>query len=404
MERAAAAGSAFPLVILDARMPGLDGLALAGRIRRSPALADTGIIMLTTADRPVDYATSRKLGIGGRLRKPVKRSELFASIIELVSPQADGTARSLQVPVFVRSPHRLRLLLVEDNPVNQKVAVRLLERRGHEVVVAADGAEALAILDKASGRKFDVVLMDVQMPGMGGFEATAAIRARERTTGTHVPIVAMTASAMKDELESCLRAGMDTHLAKPVRSADLYRVVESFGGASAVPGVRGGKGAGGSLNEAALMAHVGGDEQLLHEIVDLFLEDLPERLAAVRKAVRRRDALALSSAAHALKGAVSHFAARDSFEFALKLERMGRAGDLDGAEEALSGLKNEIAGLTRTLAAYRGQTKPRREAAKGRKLPAGKHAKRSASTAVLKVKPRRPAGRQAGRGADRRRR
>jgi CheY-like chemotaxis protein len=322
----------------------------------------------------------------------------------LVSPQADETARSLQVPVSVRSPHRLRLLLVEDNPVNQKVAVRLLERRGHEVVVAADGAEALAILDKTSGRKFDVVLMDVQMPGMGGFEATAAIRARERTTGTHVPIVAMTASAMKDDLESCLRAGMDTHLAKPVRSADLYRVVESFGGASAVPGSRGGKRAGGSLNEAALMAHVGGDEQLLHEIVDLFLEDLPERLAAVRKAVRRRDALALSSAAHALKGAVSHFAARDSFEFALKLERMGRAGDLDGAEEALSGLKNEIAGLTHALAAYRGRIKPRRDAGRGRKPPAGKYAKGSASPAVLKVKPRRPAGRQAGRGADRRRR
>ena len=404
MERAAAAGSAFPLVILDARMPGLDGLALAGRIRRSPALAGAGVIMLTTADRPVDYAASRKLGIRGRLRKPVKRSELFASIIELVSPQADETARSLQVPVSVRSPHRLRLLLVEDNPVNQKVAVRLLERRGHEVIVAADGAEALAILDKASGRKFDVVLMDVQMPGMGGFEATAAIRARERTTGTHVPIVAMTASAMKDDLESCLRAGMDTHLAKPVRSADLYRVVESFGGASAVPGSRGGKRAGGSLNEAALMAHVGGDEQLLHEIVDLFLEDLPERLAAVRKAVRRRDALALSSAAHALKGAVSHFAARDSFEFALKLERMGRAGDLDGAEEALSGLKNEIGWLTRALAAYRGRIKPRRDAGRGRKPPAGKYAKGSASPAALKVKPRRPAGRQAGRGADGRRR
>jgi two-component system sensor histidine kinase/response regulator len=406
LRRAVAANAALPLVILDARMPGLDGLALAGRIRRSPELAGTGIILLTTADRPVDYATARRLGVHARLRKPVKRSELLASLIRLVSPQADETTLPLHVQGAVRSTRRLCVLLVEDNRVNQKVAVRLLERRGHEVVVAADGAEALSKLDRAGGRKFDVVLMDVQMPVMGGFEATAAIRARERTTGAHLPIVAMTAGATKDDRESCLRAGMDAHLTKPVRSENLYRAVESFGGAAAssLTGPRGGREAGSSLNETALMAHVGGDEQLLRELVDLFLEDLPERLVSVRKAVRRRDAQALSSAAHALKGAVSHFAARDTFEYALKLERMGRTGDLDGAEEAFAGLKNEIGRLTRALAAYRRRIRPRRETVSGSRRPAGKGVASATSRRARRAKPRSRAGRPAKGSADRRER
>jgi len=404
MKGAAAAGAAFPLAIIDMRMPGLDGLALAGRMRRSPKLAKTRIILLTTANRSVDYAAARRLGIDARLRKPVKRSELLNSLIRLVSPQTGETAISLHAAAAGRSARRLRILLVEDNPVNQRVAVRLMERRGHEVVVASDGAEALSKLDRAVDHKFDVVLMDVQMPVMGGYEATAAIRARERTTGAHLPIVAMTAGATKEERESCLRAGMDAHLTKPVRSETLYRVVESFGRASAaaVPGARGGIDAGGSLNEAALMAHVGGDQQLLRELVDLFLEDLPERLAAVRKAVRKRDALALSSAAHALKGAVSHFAARDTSEFALKLERMGRTGDLDGAEEAFDGLKSEIGRLTRALAAYRRRIRPRRNNRPGRARTAGRGVARATSRSSQKTEARSPVRGRARRGTERR--
>jgi CheY-like chemotaxis protein len=284
------------------------------------------------------------------------------------------------------------------------VAVRLLERRGHEVVVAADGAEALSKLDKAAERDFDIVLMDVQMPVMGGYEATAAIRARERATGSHLPIVAMSAGATKDDRESCLRAGMDGHLTKPVRSESLYRAVESFGsgGASGLSGARNAKDAGGSLNEAALMAHVGGDQQLLRELVDLFLEDLPERLAAVRRAVRRGDALALSSAAHALNGAVSHFAARDTFELALKLERMGRAANLDGAEEAFDDLKSEIGRLTHALAALRRRIMPRRNDGARRRRQAGREVAGTASRGGQKSKPRSPVDRGARRGAERR--
>jgi CheY-like chemotaxis protein len=292
---------------------------------------------------------------------------------------------------------------VEDNAVNRKAAVRLLEKRGHKVVAATDGAEALAKLDRSGGHEFDAVLMDVQMPGMGGFEATSAIRARERTTGAHIPIVAVTASAAKDDLESCLRAGMDAHLAKPIRSADLYRVVESIGSPpSSAQGARAAAGAGGGLNESALMAHVGGDEQLLRELVALFLEDLPEQLAAVRKAVRRQDARALSSAAHALKGALSHFAARDTFESALRLERMGRSADLDGAEEAFARLKDEVRQLTRDLAAYRRRMGPPRDAGKRRKGSASGKTRRAAGRAGRKAIPGPAAGRAHNRSGKRR--
>jgi CheY-like chemotaxis protein len=190
---------------------------------------------------------------------------------------------------------------------------------------------------------------------MGGFEATAAIRSRERESGTHIPIVAMTAHAMKGDRESCLRAGMDDHIAKPVRAETLYRAVEAF---AHTPEAGAGRkrpktGLDAVLDEATLNEHVGGNEQLLAELIDLFLKDLPHRLSAVNRAIRGKDPQKLSGAAHALKGALSHFAARDASEAALRLERIGRSGDLEDAEETAVALRKETAGLARALAALR---------------------------------------------------
>ncbi len=354
MEDAAAAGAPYPLVILNAQTPGLDGFAVADLIMRTTSIARTEIIMLTTPGRTGDYARCERLGIRSCLAKPLKRAELLAAIVAALRPPAREGSEPPRSGQPLGGRRGLRILLAEDNAVNQRVAVRLLEKRGHKVVVAHDGFEAIETLEKSAAHKFDAILMDIQMPKMGGFEATAAIRARERETGTHIPIIAMTAHAMKGERESCLRAGMDAHIAKPVRAQYLYEAVEAF--AHEDPTLHEGAVKAGPepvMDEAALMEYVGGNRKFLWELVDLFLEDLPERLLTVKLAVKARDTQAVASEAHALKGAISHFAARRAAQSALRLERMGRSGDLDGLDEAFSELKWETGRLSRALAAFR---------------------------------------------------
>ncbi len=354
MENAAAAGAPYPLVILNAQTSGLDGFAVADLIMRTASIARTEIIMLTTPGRTGDYARCERLGIRSCLAKPLKRSELLAAMVAALKPQPREGWEPPRPGQLVGGRRRLRILLAEDNVANQRVAVRLLEKRGHNVVVARDGIEAIETLEKTAAQKFDAILMDIQMPRMGGFEATAVIRAREREAGTHIPIIAMTAHAMKGERESCLRAGMDAHIAKPVRAQHLYEAVEAF--VHEAPSLHESSAKAGPelvLDEAALMEYVGGNRKFLWELVDLFLEDLPERLLTVKLAVKARDAQALASEAHALKGAISHFAARRATQSALQLEQLGRSGDLDGLDEAFSELKWETGRLSRALAAFR---------------------------------------------------
>jgi CheY-like chemotaxis protein len=181
--------------------------------------------MLTSADRRGDLDRSRKLGIAGYLPKPVKQSDLFDAImIALGSQMLSGADRSLITIQSIRgSRPRYRILLAEDNPINQKVATHILEKRGHAVVTAGDGKKAVAAL---KGGAFDLVLMDVQMPRMSGLEATAAIRKAERATKAHIPIVAMTAHAMKGDRERCLASGMDEYLSKPLRPEDLFKTID----------------------------------------------------------------------------------------------------------------------------------------------------------------------------------
>jgi CheY-like chemotaxis protein len=227
-------------VVTDVEMPEANGFSLAEAITKDPAIAGAAIVMLTSAGQPGDAARCRELGIAAYLTKPIKRSELRSAILLAMGVQAAGKDRP---PLVTR--HSLRegrqaglILLVEDNGVNQLVARRLLEKRGHTVVVANDGREALAILDDAPLPGFGCVLMDVQMPVMGGFEATAAIRARERERGGHLPIIAMTAHAMEGDEARCLVAGMDAYLSKPIQPAQLFEVVERHLGVSSVPASR----------------------------------------------------------------------------------------------------------------------------------------------------------------------
>ncbi|MBI4517748.1 MAG: PAS domain S-box protein [Deltaproteobacteria bacterium] len=226
MMHAVATGRPFPLVLIDAHMPEMDGFELADRIKRTPELAGATIMMLSSADLTGEAARCRELGMAAFLTKPIRQSELLDAIllalgsVTLASPGALLSSES--PPPAARS---LRFLLAEDNAVNQKLVVRLLEKRGHHVEVANNGKEALAAVELDA---FDLVLMDVQMPELDGFEATAAIREREQTTGRHVPIVAMTAHAMKGDEERCLQAGMDGYISKPIQVEKLVAVLARF--------------------------------------------------------------------------------------------------------------------------------------------------------------------------------
>jgi two-component system, sensor histidine kinase and response regulator len=218
-------GAAFPLVLLDAEMPEMDGFAVAEAIKKDPALAGTTILMLTSAGHRGDAARCLALGIASPLVKPISQAELLDAILNTLS---DGPVRS---PVVARhgvreSARKLRILLAEDNSVNQRVATRLLERRGHTVVVALNGREALAALEKPGSGEFDLILMDVQMPEMNGLEATVIIRAQEKSSARHLPIIAMTAHAMKGDEERCLAAGMDGYASKPIQADLLFATIE----------------------------------------------------------------------------------------------------------------------------------------------------------------------------------
>ncbi|HEV2176195.1 MAG TPA: response regulator [Terriglobia bacterium] len=269
-----------------------------------------------------------------------------------------GTAQDAAKPQD--STTALRILLVEDNAINQTVAVRLLEKQGYRVRVARNGREALAALEKD---RFDLVLMDLQMPEMDGFEATRAIRQEEQGTDRHLPIIAMTAHAMKGDREKCLAAGMDDYLSKPIQKEKLFETVAEHasrrsglplsgapaGGPS--PAARSAESAtGGVIDLAAALEHLDGDLELLAEGAGMFLEDCPVMMSAVQQAVEQKDSTALMRAAHSLKGSLATFAARPAVAAALRLELMGRQGSLVQADAACRELEAAVERLKPALA------------------------------------------------------
>jgi two-component system, sensor histidine kinase and response regulator len=219
-------GHPFPLVLLDGQMPEMDGFMVAEMIRQNPSLGGATIMMLTSAGHVGDAARCRELGISAYLVKPIRQGELLNAICAVLGIAPQRTSDRLITKHALREQHhRHRILLAEDNLVNQKLASRVLEKRGFDVTVVGDGRAALGAL--ASGA-FDAILMDVQMPEMDGFETTVAIRHKEESTGEHIPIIAMTAHALKGDQERCLVAGMDAYLSKPIRTAELFKTIDAF--------------------------------------------------------------------------------------------------------------------------------------------------------------------------------
>jgi len=351
LRRAQQAGKPFSLVVIDAQMPEMGGFTVAEKIKQDATLAGATIMMLTSAGRPGEAARCRELGISGYLVKPIAQADLLRAILEALGR---SFAAAAPPPLITRHSLReaqsgLRILVAEDNPVNRELAVRLLEKRGHSVAVAANGHEVLARLEQ---QPFDLVLMDVQMPEMDGLEATAAIREKEKATGHHLPIIAFTAHAMKGDRERCLEAGMDGYVSKPIRANELVAAIEAVRAASVRAETKTfGAGPGHDvLDRAAALQQVEGDMELLSDLVRVFLGEWPRRAGDLRRALEDVDAGALARAAHSLKGSVGNFAARRAWEAADRLERMAQRGDLKSAAGACAALEAEIERLNPALA------------------------------------------------------
>jgi CheY-like chemotaxis protein len=359
LERARESGEPFSLVLIDGHMPGMDGFTLAERIQQDPHLATTTLVMLTSGGQAGDVARCRQLGIASYLLKPIKQSDLLRTLVSALRLAIQGDRRpDANAAPSQKSHQSLHVLLAEDNLVNQRLAVRLLEKRGHAVTVAGNGREALTALEKQG---FDLVLMDVEMPEMGGFEATAAIREKEQGTGRHIPIVAMTAHAMKGDRERCLAAGMDGYVSKPIQAHELWQVMEELvsrrlaGETLPTPDP-----IEAVLDRATALKRVGGDRQLLAEIVQLFVSQCPRWLADIRLAVAQGDAILLYRTAHTLKGAVGNFGAAEACLEAQRLERLGREGNLKEAADICTALERQIERLLPALNALTREEVPPR--------------------------------------------
>jgi PAS domain S-box-containing protein len=404
LRAAAAEAQPYELAILDMQMPEMDGLALARAIKGDPALADIHLVLLTSLGQHGPGADALTAGIAASLTKPVRQSQLYDALANVTGTPADGGARPAPAPAPKAAPALVssagngpRLLVAEDNPVNQKVAIRILEKLGYQADVVGNGLEVLDALDRIP---YPLVLMDCQMPEMDGFAATAAIRARENG-GQHTPIIAMTAGAMQGDRERCLAAGMDDYISKPVRPEQLGALLarwlprepaadeagagkeggaagaEAPGGQAASSAAARDAGAGGQAAAGAgaaagiagsedaaeeaepsvdtnVLAQLGdpargGDPAFLAELIALFRDEAPKHVAALRGAAAAGDAAALDSTAHTLKGSGSYLGATRLRALCEQLEALGKAGTTDGADALVARVDDEVARVSARL-------------------------------------------------------
>jgi PAS domain S-box-containing protein len=352
LHEARRAGSPYRLVLTDAQMPGMNGFALAERIRSDPQLGNTVIMMLTSGDRPDDVAHCEELGIKAYLMKPVKQSELLEAMM-----LALGVVTVEQFEPALHAEHRhhalgtLQILLAEDSLVNQKLAVALLESHGHKVTVVSNGLDAISA---AQSRKFDVLLMDVQMPEMDGLAATTAIRVAEQARGGHVPIVGMTAHALKGDREICLEAGMDEYVAKPIRPDQLFTAIEAAVPKTAKACLRPPRSLpqGGGVDWTEAFHAVQEDPVLLATIVETALEEIPRLMKAIERAVNDQSPSDLRLSAHTLKASLRCFGAATAAQQAHRLEEMGHQSDFHHAAKTLQILAAEAQEVVRCLSEY----------------------------------------------------
>jgi signal transduction histidine kinase/DNA-binding response OmpR family regulator len=335
---AAEAGKPYRLMVTDMNLPEMDGFALMERIQSDPKLSPLTVIMLTAGGHRRDVERRPELGGLFYLSKPVRKRELLAALQAMLGQTASPSSILPQIERRAQ-PRSLRVLLAEDNRVNQAVATRLLEKMGYTVVVADNGRAALLLL---ATQPFDLVLMDIQMPEMDGLTATRRIRESERSTPYHVPIVAMTAHAMKGDREICIEAGMDEYVSKPIHSEALKKAL-----AIVLPG-RDDAVTQSSLTRTAVNKHatqagavawdrgktlerLGGDETLFHEVIGIFLEEVPQHMASLKQAIVEQNAKAIEEISHKLKGELGYLGIAEISQVVRELEELGRKSHLGGA-------------------------------------------------------------------------
>jgi two-component system, sensor histidine kinase and response regulator len=338
MERAQNAGKSFRLALIDSQMPAMDGFELAERIRQNPALAGAMIMMLTSAGRPGDAARCRELGIAAYLLKPIRKTELLAAILQVLGHARDTKPNLVTRHALREARRHLRILLAEDNPINQKVLLGMLQKIGHRAVIAATGLEAIASLKRET---FDVVFMDVQMPEMDGLTATAKIREQEKKSGAHIPIIAMTAHAMKGDRERCLDSGMDAYLAKPITSEQIADVLDKLFGLQDTCGF----GRSADWSSAAVLERVNGDQKVLRDILEIFLDEYPKFLSQMHQALDGTKPELLQEAARKLESELTYLGAMDIAAAAQRIEEFGRNRNLQDASDALEAFERQLSRL-----------------------------------------------------------
>jgi two-component system, sensor histidine kinase and response regulator len=341
----------FQLIITDMQMPEMDGLTLSEQIRNATEFADIPIVLLSSSVQRGESSRYTELGITAHLMKPVQPSELLDAIVKSLAqaPETHETAKAeINAGALPEATPRLKVLLAEDNAVNRKLATTVLAKCGFAVVAAQDGRAALEAIDRENP---DLVLMDVQMPVVDGLEAMHEIRKKEELTGRHLPIIALTAHAMRGDRERCLEAGADDYLTKPIRSAELLAAIERVRG-SKIDGVNSGLAI---MDLASALERMDGDRGLMEELGRLFAEECPKNMAAMRQALDARDAERLERLAHTMKGSSASLGAMRVSEAALALERQIRSGNLNDAGMRIDDLQHELDALWPELEALWGK-------------------------------------------------
>ncbi|MFQ5578819.1 MAG: response regulator, partial [Anaerolineae bacterium] len=349
LKHALAAADPFELALLDFQMPVMNGLDVLQEIRNTPELKTLPVIMLTSVDRLANITGRSDLAWSAYLTKPVKQSQLLDSMLEVMGKVSLETRDAQPQPqpepaAADQAVTPLDILLVEDNEINRRLAKMALERAGHRVTLAENGKIAL---NRLAQETFDVALMDVQMPEMDGLEATAAIRANPRWA--HLPVIAMTAHAMKGDRERFLAAGMDDYVSKPLRSQEVLAAI-----ARQVQPAVNGNGNGGPapqpepelppiLNRKGVIEEFGGDEALFEELLELLISQARTQIPKMAQAIKAKDVRRLAHLVHSLKGSAGSIGAERLYDAAFDLEAASRSEDLPAAAAKLVALERQLA-------------------------------------------------------------